>query len=314
MEGMLLVIKPAGMTSHDVVDWVRRWSGTRRVGHTGTLDPMAEGLLPVVLGRATRLSEYMLDVAKTYRAELVFGARTTTDDAWGKVISGPVGDDVDTDLLQEVLREFVGTQLQTPPMTSARRHGGERLYKLAREGKDVVREPREITVHKLELLKFEAASQTRAPRALLEVICSKGTYVRTLCADIGRKVGPGAYMSYLLRTAVGPHVVSDAHTFGELSELAAGQREAALLGLGAITPWMPLLRLEEEDAIGVRHGRPPERPLLSPEILASCIETPSPCYVRIVGPDGAFLAIGEVTRTGERPERPAVTLRKVFAT
>jgi len=307
MQGFLLVVKPAHMTSHDVVQWVRRWSGQRRVGHTGTLDPMAEGLLPLLLGRATRLSGYLQELSKWYRAEVTFGAETDTHDAWGEVMNRYPVDQVNTAQLRKALEKLTGPQLQVPPMTSARRYQGRRLYELAREGKEVARPPRKIVIHRLELLTFSPPEGGRPPRALIDCVCSSGTYVRTLCAQIGRLVGSGAYMSYLLRCGVGPFTVAAAYTLEELAGLSPADRSRILLEPGQALSWLPALRLDPANARGVRHGQPP---CVAAADLARAAAAPGG-RARLYDPEGRFLAVARVDRdsTGDSTLR----LEKVLA-
>lgn len=204
MKGILLVDKPAGMTSHDVVDRIRRAAGTRRVGHTGTLDPAATGLLILCLGEATRLSDFLIGMDKVYEGTLRFGLVTDSYDLDGKVVEErPVPDLSEADI-QKTFDQFTGDILQVPPMVSAVKVGGERLYKLARRGEVVEREPRPVTVREFTLLDYEA------PDATFRLRCTRGTYARTLCYDVGEALGCGATLASLRRTAVGKHRVEDA--------------------------------------------------------------------------------------------------------
>jgi len=204
MKGILLVDKPAGMTSHDVVDRIRRAAGTRRVGHTGTLDPAATGLLILCLGEATRLSDFLIGMDKVYEGTLRFALVTDSYDLDGKVVEErPVPDLSEADI-QKTFDQFTGDILQVPPMVSAVKVGGERLYKLARRGEVVEREPRPVTVREFTLLDYEA------PDAAFRLRCTRGTYARTLCYDVGEALGCGATLASLRRTAVGKHRVEDA--------------------------------------------------------------------------------------------------------
>jgi len=199
MKGILLVDKPGGMTSHDVVDQVRRAAGIRRVGHTGTLDPRATGLLVLCLGSATRLSEQLTHLDKTYEGAMRLGVVTSTHDLDGEVLEETPVPALDTAALQAVCDRFTGDLMQVPPMVSAVKVGGKRLYKMARQGETVEREPRPITVHAFEVLSYEP------PQARIRVRCTSGTYVRTLCNDVGRELGCGATLASLKRTQVGSH-------------------------------------------------------------------------------------------------------------
>lgn len=203
VNGIVNVVKPPHMTSHDVVNYIRRSHNLKKVGHTGTLDPMACGLMTICLGKATKISEYMLSEDKIYRAEITFGITTDTQDIWGKILeksdSFPTKDE-----LLKALESFRGKILQKPPMFSAVRHKGKKLYELAREGIVVERKSREIEIKSLELISFDKSS------AMIDVHCTKGTYIRTLCNDIGENLGCGAVMSFLLRMKSGPFHLEDA--------------------------------------------------------------------------------------------------------
>ncbi|MBK5251130.1 MAG: tRNA pseudouridine(55) synthase TruB [Peptostreptococcaceae bacterium] len=203
VNGIVNVVKPPHMTSHDVVNHIRRSHNQSKVGHTGTLDPMACGLMTICLGKATKISEYMLSEDKVYRAEITFGISTDTQDIWGKILeesdSFPTKDE-----FLKALEPFRGKILQKPPMFSAVKHKGKKLYELAREGITVERKLREIEIKSLELISFEKT------KAMIDVHCSKGTYIRTLCNDIGENLGCGAVMSFLLRIKSGPFHLNDA--------------------------------------------------------------------------------------------------------
>lgn len=204
MRGVLLVDKPSGMTSHDVVDRIRRAAGTRRVGHTGTLDPAATGLLILCLGEATRLSDFLTGLEKEYEGTLRFGVVTDSYDLDGKVVEErPVPDFSEADI-QKTFDQYTGDIMQLPPMVSAVKVKGERLYKAARRGEVVEREPRPVTVHEFTLLGYEA------PDARFRVRCTRGTYARTLCYDVGEALGCGGTLAALRRTAVGAHRVENA--------------------------------------------------------------------------------------------------------
>ncbi len=202
-DGIVNVIKPPHMTSHDVVNHIRRTHNISKVGHTGTLDPMACGLMTICLGKATKISEFLLSEDKTYRAEVTFGIKTDTQDIWGNIIkkSDEMPDEKE---LLEVMKSFTGKILQKPPMYSAVRHKGKKLYELAREGKTVERKSREVEIKSLELISFNGS------KATIDVHCTKGTYIRTLCEDIGESLGCGGAMSFLLRLESGPYSLADA--------------------------------------------------------------------------------------------------------
>ncbi len=221
MDGFINVLKPTGLSSHDVVDIVRRIFKQKRVGHAGTLDPAAAGILPVALGRAARLVEYMEGADKSYRAEIAFGYATDTGDVYGEVIESVENPVLPSEEeLRSVLLRFVGEIEQTPPAYSAIKIGGQRAYDLARQGAAVEMRSRTVRIDRLELVHADAAHA----RILVDVDCAKGTYIRALCTDIGAALGLPATMRFLLRTRVGGFVLADSYTLEELAEV----RETAL--------------------------------------------------------------------------------------
>lgn len=208
--GIINVLKPCGMTSHDVISFMRRVLNTKKIGHSGTLDPDAAGVLPVFAGTATRLLEYALEDGKSYRAEITFGVKTDTGDDSGAVMQTSELPTCSADEFATVLKEFTGVQKQLPPMYSALKLNGQPLYKLARKGIEVEREAREIFISRLELISFNPQ------KAVLDVECSKGTYIRTLLEDICARLGVCGTMSFLLRTSAGGFKIEDAVTLQEL--------------------------------------------------------------------------------------------------
>lgn len=208
--GIINVLKPCGMTSHDVISFMRRVLNTKKIGHSGTLDPDAAGVLPVFAGTATRLLEYALEDGKSYRAEITFGVKTDTGDDSGAVEQKSALPTCSAEEFAAVLKEFTGVQKQLPPMYSALKLNGQPLYKLARKGIEVEREAREIFISRLELISFNPQ------KAVLDVECSKGTYIRTLLEDICARLGVCGTMSFLLRTSAGGFKIEDAVTLQEL--------------------------------------------------------------------------------------------------
>ncbi|MCL1790782.1 MAG: tRNA pseudouridine(55) synthase TruB [Peptococcaceae bacterium] len=237
LNGIINVNKPAGMTSADVVYRLRRVFRLKKIGHMGTLDPGAQGVLPVGVGQATRLTEYYGTLDKTYRTKLVLGVTTDTQDATGRVLAkGCV--DVTKEDLEKALACFRGDLWQIPPMHSAVHHHGRRLYELARDGVEVPREARPIRVEKLRLLAWADGEQ---PRADLEVVCSKGTYIRTLCHDIGAHLGCGGHMSELWRTRVGCWTLEEAWSLEDIARTFEEGERGFLQEMG----WgLPLPRVE----------------------------------------------------------------------
>lgn len=213
MRGIINILKPPNMTSHDVVYSIRRILKTKKVGHTGTLDPMAAGVLPICIGSATKISGYLLNDKKKYRCEMILGHNTDTQDRWGKIINTRSVNVTKKDII-DVFHSFKGEIEQIPPMYSALKHKGKKLYELAREGKEIPREPRKIMIYELDIIKIDHNV------ILFDVLCSKGTYVRTLCDDIGNKLNCGAYMSFLLRTKSGNFKLSDTVTLETLEALS----------------------------------------------------------------------------------------------
>ncbi len=222
ISGVIIINKSEKMTSHDVVNRVRRIYGTRRVGHTGTLDPMATGVLVVLVGRAAKAAEYLGSDEKRYRATMRLGITTDTEDTTGEILTKTDVYPTQAEVMAAA-ESFVGKIMQTPPMYSALKVGGKKLVDLARCGETVEREAREIEVFSLDCKKIDEANYT------LDIHASKGTYVRTLCADIGAKLGCGGAMASLIRTASGNFKLEDSHTLEELSELTREEAEALLL-------------------------------------------------------------------------------------
>lgn len=254
LSGILVVDKPIGPTSHDVVALVRRLTGTKRVGHGGTLDPFARGVLPLFIGPATRVAEYHGGDTKRYRATVVFGARSTTDDMEGEltqVDAAPPGrDDVEA-----ALGAFRGTIRQRPPAFSAVKVAGRRAYKAARAGTPLELPDRDVTISRLELAAWDGADPTR-PVAEIEVECSAGTYIRSLARDLGEKLRSGAYLAALTRTASGPFELDDAVQLDDVRRLAADDALAsALLPMDHGLESFPRVRLERDEVSAIERGQ-----------------------------------------------------------
>lgn len=268
MDALLNFYKPAGMTSRKATDLVRRALGVQRAGHTGTLDPIAEGVLLICLGKATRLNEFLQQFSKTYRATLVLGVQTDTQDAEGAVTASCDASHVTREMLENVLPRFSGEIEQVPPMYSAVHHQGKRLYKLARAGQEVPRRARQVLIQSLKLIDF---IPDKHPEVYIEVQCSTGTYIRTLCADIGDALGVGGYMRRLVRTAIGPFRVEDAIKEEQLQTDEASSRLISMAKAleGVLPVWSPpprVLRqlrlgrfvpLEKFPSISLREDAPP---------------------------------------------------------
>jgi tRNA pseudouridine55 synthase len=300
VDGFLNVLKPPGMTSHDVVGRLRRLTDQQRIGHTGTLDPDVPGVLAVGLGQAVRLNEYLLDADKAYRGELTLGLATDTADATGEVTATGDASTIGADALQAVLADFVGTYDQMPPMVSAVQVKGRRLYDLARTGQEVERPVKRVTIHRLEMVAFWPGER---PRALFDVVCSKGTYVRTLCEDIGRRLGVPAHMSHLIRTRSGPFRLTEATTLQELATMPV----LPLLPLLAALPDLPTLTIDDQQALAVKSGIMPEWAWFHRS--ADDTGMPElPSFAGLVADDGRLLALVERAADGRRPYRYAKVL------
>jgi tRNA pseudouridine55 synthase len=289
MTGVLPLDKTAGVTSFDAVALVRRRLGLKRVGHAGTLDPDATGVLPILLGEATKLMAYLADQDNEYLATLRLGVTTDTGDLSGRVLEQrPVGG-VDRARVEAACRPFVGLIKQVPPMYSAVHHGGRRLYELAREGIEVAREPREVVVHAIEV------QEVADGRARLRVVCGKGTYLRSLAADLGAALGCGAAVERLVRTRVGPFALADAVPWEALAtEPAAALWLRVRPAESALAGW-PVLRLDARAAARFEHGQPVE--------IAPAGTAPG-TLVRVHGAEGRLLGVGEVAAGGRtRPVR-----------
>ena len=247
LSGILNVDKPRGLTSHDVVDAVRTLTGLRAVGHTGTLDPDASGVLLLCLGRATKFSRFFEPLDKTYWTVLRLGIRTDTQDATGTITQQCDVPSLSVSDVENVLQQFVGVRTQIPPMYSAVKHHGKRLYRLARQGHVVPREARKIMIKRLDLLDI------RGPWVTLAVTCSKGTYIRTLCEDIGLALHCGAHMAHLQRCAVGPFTVHQAHTLAWLRQQSPAEvLTTVCIPLAHALTFLPALSLTPQEQAHVR--------------------------------------------------------------
>lgn len=245
LKGAINVFKPQKMTSHDVVSRIRKIYQIKKVGHAGTLDPDASGVLPVFIGNTTRLIEYMVEEDKCYEAEMIFGYETDSADITGKITNKTSGDlkIPARDVIEENLKSFIGTIYQMPPMYSALKKDGKKLYQLARKGITVERELREVTIHSLEILNISEDRMT------IEVNCSKGTYIRTLCEDIGRKLGILATMSSLIRKRVGSFNISDSHTLEQIQD----NKEKVLLSADKVID-LPVFMINLEQSSLFKNG------------------------------------------------------------
>ena len=279
LNGVLMLDKAPGASSNAALQQAKRLYQAAKAGHAGTLDPLATGLLPVLFGEATKFSSDLLEADKTYAAEITLGVSTTTADAEGEVIATRAVS-VTPDQLAAALQGFRGTILQTPPLYSALKHAGKPLYAYARAGIEIERAPRQITIHALHLQWFEG------DRLALSVTCSKGTYIRSIAHDLGEKLGCGAHLAALRRTAVGRFGLDCAHTLEALEAMPAAARDDCLLPVDALLQSLPEVRLEPAQQARFVQGQ------------AVPWEGPPQARVRVYGAGGALLGVGEADADG----------------
>ena len=234
IEGVLLVDKPKGLTSHDVVYHLRRKLQIKKIGHAGTLDPMATGVLVMLIGKATRISQYLMSVDKVYEGEATLGVVTDSQDAEGEIMSTQPVPELTEARVREVMKGFLGDQYQTPPMHSAIKIGGVPLYKLARKGEEVEREPRFIRIAAFNLLSFAT------PKITFDLHCTKGTYVRTVASDLGQKLGCGAHLSALRRTGSGKFTIGQCMPLEQIEALSLPEIQKRLIPIYEAAPSVAL--------------------------------------------------------------------------
>jgi len=294
VDGILLFDKPVGLTSNAALQQVRRLFNARKAGHSGSLDPLASGLLPLCLGQATKVCGLLLESHKTYRLTVALGVRTTTGDLEGEVIERAAVPELDAEAVRRVAARFVGESEQVPPMYSALKHQGRRLYRLARQGLEVDRPARRITIHCLEFQGMED-HQLR-----FEVECSKGTYVRSLAEDLARACGTVGHVASLRRLSLGPFANPAMHTLESLQAAAAqpGALDALLQPVDMALSGLPAVRLGTAEQSFVLQGQP------------VYVAGPGSARVRMYGVEGRFLGVGRMTAEGRRlaPERIMVDL------
>ena len=259
MDGIINVYKEAGYTSHDVVAKLRGILHQKKIGHTGTLDPAAKGVLPVCLGKATKVCELLTGKDKTYQAVCRLGVVTDTQDMTGKVLEEYSVKDITREQVLEAVHSFQGEIMQVPPMYSAIKVGGRRLYELAREGVEIERQPRPVTIARIEILQVDLDQQTFT----MEVTCSKGTYIRTLCHDIGQKLGVGAAMENLVRTQVDIFRIEEAITLTEIESLLKEDTlQDSIISIDALFPDYRKLQIQQRFAGKLQNGN-----LLKPDFF-----------------------------------------------
>lgn len=292
IDGVLTVKKEAGWTSHDIVARVRRLLGGVKVGHAGTLDPAATGVLPLLIGRGTRIAEYLVEWDKEYRTVLRLGETTDTQDATGTVLASRDHGQVTPAAIQEVVGRFRGITEQVPPMYSAVKVGGVPLYRSARVGKTIARAARRVTIHTLEVLAIQGRDVS------LRIVCSKGTYVRTLCADIGEALGCGGHMLTLERRRVGPLTIDRALTVEEvINRHALGRLGDDLLSLDHALDQLAIMVVDGQTADRVRHGVPVPAAKILRWDRAADVEFGSHRAVRIHDLEGCLLGIAKCSET-----------------
>jgi tRNA pseudouridine55 synthase len=284
LNGILLVDKPRGMTSHDVVTAVRRMASMQEVGHTGTLDPEASGMLLLCLGRATKFARFFEGLEKTYWTVMQLGTCTDTQDATGRVLSQCPVPALSREQLQEILSQYTGSLQQIPPMYSAVKYQGQRLYRLARQNRIVPRAARSIVIHQLALM------DTRDAWVTFNIVCSKGTYVRTLCEDIGLTLGCGAYMVHLQRCQIGHFQLKSAYSLDVLQQSAIkGSFGRFLMPLSEALDFLPALSLTSQQYSKLQTGQGKELPAVLKTIHGSLLQ--APCYRLWAQPQGTFAII-----------------------
>ena len=281
IHGIINVYKEKGFTSHDVVAKLRGIVGQKKIGHTGTLDPDATGVLPVCLGKATKLCDLLTDKNKTYEAVLLLGKTTDTQDITGEVLEEKSTEALTEEKVREAIEGFIGDYEQIPPMYSALKVNGKKLYELAREGKVIVRKARPVKILDIQILEIDL------PKVRMEVSCSKGTYIRTLCHDIGEKLGCGGCMESLIRTRVSTFRIEDAKTLDEIETLKQeGKLAELLVPIDAMFPFYPKITVKDDWKAFAKNGNPLDLKMLK-EACGQDEET----QVRLYDESGKFIAI-----------------------
>ncbi|NLK00261.1 MAG: tRNA pseudouridine(55) synthase TruB [Clostridia bacterium] len=284
IQGVVNLLKPPGMTSHDAVILLRKIFKQKRVGHTGTLDPAASGVLPVCVGKATRLAEYALQYDKSYRAEMILGVETSTQDMEGEILGVTDASSVSKEQICEIIKNFKGVIKQIPPAFSAVKHEGKKSYELARKGLEVPLKKREVNIKKIDIVRFYP--ERPHPRAVLDIHCSKGTYIRTLCSDIGEQLGKCAALNFLIRTASGPFDLESTVTIEELSHRGSKY----LLPASYLVMDLPLLLLDRFDVKSISNGRQ-----IIVRDINLCKDIPSNTQMRLMY-NNKLVAIGLLVR------------------
>jgi tRNA pseudouridine55 synthase len=284
--GVIAVFKPRGYTSHDIVAKMRQLTGQKRVGHSGTLDPEVEGVLPICFGQATRMVEYMQIFPKRYRGSVQIGISTETQDQTGQIVEKKQVNLFDEQAIEKAMKQLTGEIEQVPPMYSAVKVQGKKCYELARQGKEIERPARKVTIYEFVCTGYQRAEY---PMITFEVQCSKGTYIRTLCVDLGERLGYPAHMTSLIRIQTGPFGLADCLTLAELQKIAQQKRWTHILyPMDQVVPF-PSVVVSAEEARRVMNGRPLQLKIASP--LSSTL-------VKIYTETGVFCAIYQLDNHG----------------
>ena len=309
LHGVLNVNKPDGWTSHDVVQRIRSGLGIQKVGHAGTLDPHAIGVLPVLLGKGTKIAQYLLGWEKEYSAVLTLGQRTDTQDVWGRVLEEASVASLTENHIRSVFKRFQGSIQQVPPMYSAVKIGGQPLYKKARKGQTIDRPAKNVMIHDIEIQRLEI------PDVAFRVICSKGTYVRTLCADIGELLHVGGHLKWLQRRRVGPIHIDQAVEMDSLMKgLEFSHLDGAFLGLDEVLSGFPSVEVDGDDARKVIHGNAISWNHVVMTMGMGSTFLPGHEYrVRVKQKNGQLLALGKGPVLQMGKEFPLLAIETVFA-
>lgn len=302
MNGFLNILKPPGMTSHDVVHFIRKISGIKKVGHTGTLDPEAAGVLPICIGKATKAAQYITNRSKIYRANIKFGVETDTQDKYGKIVNKKNTPNISTESFEKILKNFTGKIQQTPPIYSAIKYKGKRLYQYAYEGKELDINSKEIEIYDISII-----DKLNKNEFIFDVLCSKGTYIRTLCNDIGKEMGHGAYMSQLIRLASLPFMITNTHTLEEI-EIAAKNSSLSNYILKTDYIFQDYQKVSIKDKVKrlAINGNPIYTPGINENIQDLSIKTILTLYV-----NNQFIGIGEICYD-EKHNNNYIKIKTVF--
>lgn len=302
MNGFLNVLKPPGMTSHDVVNFIRKNTGIKKVGHTGTLDPEAAGVLPICVGKATKAAQYIVDSRKKYRANIKFGIETDTQDKYGKIINVSEVRDIQLIDFEKMISAFIGRIKQTPPLYSAIKYEGKRLYQYAHEGKQPPIKTREIEIYNMTVI-----DKLSNDEFMLDITCSKGTYIRTLCNDIGEKSGYGAHMSQLIRLESYPFNIDSTITLEEIQTAAeSNYLSDFIIDTDYILTRYEKISIKENAEKSVLNGNPISDFGIYENIQQYKLNTKLRLYI-----DNRFIGIGEID-FDEKNEKNYIKIKTLF--